>query len=243
MLEVYRHVLSSTYPYSNDPAKFVAKVSKARQVLTHAAAHLAIYWGMETQPPPFALADSLLVEAARRGDMNTFGVLFQRHSSRLRKRLERMLKNSEDARDAVQEAFLKAFVHLNAFEGKAEFSTWLMRIAINSALMELRKKRRRQLVPLETSEDGCVGWRADVIDHRVDIHRACEVAQMNSRVTAAVRRLRPALREVIELQLSLDCSQNDLAVLTNSSVPAVKSRVMRAKEALRTAVSERRSAN
>ena len=195
---------------------------------------------MAAQPPSPALDESVLVEAARRGDVNAFEVLFQRHSTRLCKSLERMLRNSEDAHDAMQEAFLKAFVHLNAFEGKAKFSSWLTRIAINCALMELRKRRGCLLLPLETCEGDRSGWRVDPIDRRIDIHRACEITQMNGRIASAIGLLKPALREVIELQLSLDCSHKDLAVLTNSSVPAVKSRVMRAKQALRTAVGARR---
>jgi RNA polymerase sigma-70 factor (ECF subfamily) len=182
------------------------------------------------------------MEAARRGDTNAFALLFDRHSAMLHKSLLRFLRNSDDAQDAVQEAFLKAFVHLNGFEGKAKFSSWLMRIAINCALMEMRRKRGRFMLPLETNDDNQAGWRPELVETRVDIHGACEAAEMMGRLTKAIGRLKPALRELIELQLSLDCSHTDLAELTKSSIPAVKSRVMRARKALRTAVSESRTA-
>lgn len=205
---------------------------------------------MSIQPPvvschrctPTGISDDTsLVEAARCGDTNAFALLYQRYSARINRTLQRMFRNPDDAQDTTQEAFLKAFVHLNAFEGKAKFSSWLTRIAINCALMEMRRRRGRCMLPIEASDDSHAKCHLNLIDNRVDIHGAYEIAEMLGLVTEAIDGLQPALREVIEFQLTVDCSHRDLAAMTNSSIPAVKARVTRARKALRASLSKRLS--
>jgi len=174
-----------------------------------------------------------LVEAAKRGDEEAFTCLFRRHSTRTYQSLLRILRDREDARDALQETFFKAFVHLHSLEGKAKFSTWLIRIAANSALMELRRQPRRRTVQLGEYDDDYPFRCLEPIDHRVDIHRSLETAALKEVLAEAISRLKPVLREVIELQLRFNYSQHELAALANISVPAVKSRIFRAKKALR----------
>src|ERR1700753_3559047 len=87
------------------------------------------------------ISDDLLVAAAKSGDSMAFQELSRRHTFRLTLQIYRVTKNWQDAEDAVQEATLRAFLQLNRFEGRSTFSTWFTRIAINSALMSLRKKR------------------------------------------------------------------------------------------------------
>jgi RNA polymerase sigma factor (sigma-70 family) len=181
-----------------------------------------------------------LVEAAKRGDEDAFACLFRRHSARTYQCLLRILRDREDAQDALQEAFLKAFTHLNSFEGRARFSSWLTRIAVNSALMELRKRRGRRLVQLDGGDDELAMWRMDLVDRRVDIHGDCASAELSGHLMRAMGRLKPILQEVLQLQLSFNYSQEEMAAITNISVPAVKSRIHRARSALRMSLGRQR---
>lgn len=166
-----------------------------------------------------AIEENNLVEAAKRGDEDAFGRLFRRHSPKVYRSIVRILKDGKDAEDAVQETFLKAFTHLKSFEGKSRFSTWLLRIGINSALMELRRRNARRLISLEAGDSENSPKELDIVDSRVDIHGACEVSELQRRLKRALHRLKPAIRETFELYQRLDCSQEDLAALTNSSIP------------------------
>src|SRR5271163_3930357 len=87
------------------------------------------------------LSDELLVSAAQAGDAFAFVELMDRHANKLLLRIYRIIRNWQDAEDILQESLMKAFVHLAAFEGRSSFSSWITRIAINSALMLLRKRR------------------------------------------------------------------------------------------------------
>src|SRR5580704_4133020 len=88
-----------------------------------------------------APTDEILVAAAKSGDRPAFLELWTRHSNKAFKTAYRITGNRDDAEDAFQDAWMKAYVHLNTFDGRAQFSTWLTRIATNSSLMILRTKR------------------------------------------------------------------------------------------------------
>src|SRR5580658_11162162 len=90
-----------------------------------------------------------LVAAAKYGQTVAFDVLCERLAPRILRSLYRITKNREDAEDALQDSFLSAFLHIAEFDGRSTFSTWLTRIAINSALMILRKKRNSQEISLD----------------------------------------------------------------------------------------------
>ena len=87
------------------------------------------------------LDEKRLVAAAKYGESVAFDVLCERLTPRILRSLLRITKNREDAEDALQDSLLSAFIHIAEFDGRSAFSTWLTRIAINSALMILRKKR------------------------------------------------------------------------------------------------------
>src|SRR6202453_3735214 len=89
--------------------------------------------------------DMVLVAAAKSGSSRAFEVLVERHARRILRVAQRVIGKREDAEDIVQQSFLKAFVHLQKFEGRSSFSTWLTRIAINQSLMKLRTRRSRDL--------------------------------------------------------------------------------------------------
>jgi RNA polymerase sigma-70 factor, ECF subfamily len=98
---------------------------------------------------PAANPDLMLVEASKGGDLTAFEKLVDRHQRRLFHLALGITRNRLDAEDVVQKSFLQAFVHLDTFQGGSKFSTWLMRIAINEALLNLRKKRRSAEVSLD----------------------------------------------------------------------------------------------
>jgi RNA polymerase sigma-70 factor (ECF subfamily) len=91
------------------------------------------------------------VAAAKRGDPRAFEALCKQSADRLFNMARRMMRTREDAEDVVQESFQRAFIHLESFKGDSRFSTWLCRIAMNAALMRLRKKHSRS----ELSRDEC----------------------------------------------------------------------------------------
>jgi len=94
-------------------------------------------------------SEEQLIAAARNGQRAAFGELCERHTSKILLVTQRITGNREDAEDAVQDSVLSAFVHLNDFDGRSRFATWLTRIAINSALMKLRKKRCKREVSMD----------------------------------------------------------------------------------------------
>ena len=99
-------------------------------------------------------SDGALVAAAKRGDMQAFEELVLRHERRVLALTQRITHNQEDAEDVTQESFHKAFLHLDAFQEKSRFSTWLTRIAINEAIMLLRGRRRAfEILPGSTDDD------------------------------------------------------------------------------------------
>src|ERR1700757_4578704 len=97
--------------------------------------------------------DELLVSAASAGDSSAFVELYERHSRKVLPRIYRITKNREDAEDAFQDAVLRAFAHMKGFEGRSNFTSWLTRIAINSALMVLRKRRGGAEISIEQMSD------------------------------------------------------------------------------------------
>jgi RNA polymerase sigma factor (sigma-70 family) len=178
------------------------------------------------------ISDDLLVAAAKAGDSMAFQELSKRHTYRLTLQINRVTRNWQDAEDAVQEATLRAFLHLNRFEGRSTFSTWLTRIAINSALMSLRKKRgMEQPIAPDTAEEVRSTW--DPIEVRPTPEQELMKRERERLLTESIRRLRAPLRTVMLLQQTRDCSIRDIARIMGISVPAVKSRMARAKTELR----------
>jgi DNA-directed RNA polymerase specialized sigma24 family protein len=96
-----------------------------------------------------AWSEKQLIAAAKSGRRAPFGELCERHMKKVSCVTRRITRNREDAEDAVQDCFLNAFVHLKDFDGRSQFATWLTRIAINAALMKLRKNRGAREVPID----------------------------------------------------------------------------------------------
>ncbi len=177
--------------------------------------------------------DETLVAAARSGEHMAFSELWNRHSKKVFNTMYRITRNRQDAEDALQDAFLKAFVHLKNFDGRSSFSTWLTRIAINSALMILRRKRAHPEVSMDGSVDGDAWQHWEVPDRRVNTEEHYAKSERERHLKRAIHRLRPALRTIVEIQQVHDSSIKEIADIAGISVAATKSRLLRARSVLR----------
>jgi RNA polymerase sigma-70 factor, ECF subfamily len=180
-----------------------------------------------------SLQDEHLVSAARAGSSAAFAELREIYSRRVYRKLLVITKNREDAEDALQDAFLRAYVALHSFEGRSSFYSWLTRIAINSALIILRKRRVRPEIsfdrPNETGEEiSSFEFR----DAGPSPEQICVQRQRCARVLSAIERLQPRLRQVIEMQMKQSRSVREIAQALGISEAAVKSRLLRARARL-----------
>jgi RNA polymerase sigma factor (sigma-70 family) len=175
-----------------------------------------------------------LVAAAKNGHHTAFEELYARYSQRIYRATLRITKNREDAEDALQDCFLNAFVHLKSFDGRSTFSTWLTRVAINSALMKIRKNRACP----EISRDEPADARDDFapfepVDPCPNPEQQFAQKQRGRIVNRAVGRLRPALRQVVEIRRLQESTTRETARTLRISVSAAKSRLFHARTALR----------
>ena len=176
--------------------------------------------------------DETLVAAAKSGDHSAFSALWNRHSKRAFNIVYRITKNRQDAEDALQDTFMKAFVHLKKFDGRAAFSTWLTRISINSALMILRKRRAHPEASMEWT-DGATWQQWEVADMKANVEEHYASKEAEARLKRAINRLQTPLRSVVELQQSQGIAVKEIAEVAGISVAATKSRLLRARIALR----------
>jgi RNA polymerase sigma-70 factor, ECF subfamily len=177
--------------------------------------------------------EAALVAAAKAGDISAFETLVGRYERKIFRLTQNITQNREDAEDAMQEAFLKAFEHLQAFEGNSRFYTWLVRIAVNQALMKLRK-RRPNVVSLDeevdTGEDMVPREVEDWGPSPADRYAQTELSEI---LTKVIGELDPPFRIVFQLRDIEELSTEETAEALGLSVPAVKSRLLRARLKLR----------
>jgi RNA polymerase sigma factor (sigma-70 family) len=179
------------------------------------------------------VSDEFLVMVAQNGGHWAYLELCERHQRLVFQVVHRITKNSHDTEDIVQDALMKAFVHIRTFDGRSAFSTWLTRIAINSALMLLRKRRCHQEDSLDDHGDTDQRSHLEIIEpshnpeeHYIRMERQLQVRQ-------AIRRLSPKLRKVAEIRQSQEGSIAEIAMVAGLSVSATKSRLSRARLVLR----------
>jgi RNA polymerase sigma-70 factor (ECF subfamily) len=181
------------------------------------------------------MSDECLVLAAKDGDANAFVELRDRHSPRILSTAYRITGNWEDAEDALQDTFLKVFVNLNRFEGRSSYSTWVTRIAINTSLMILRKKRASKELSIDASGDDFESDdRWELRDCRENAERRYVRHERAELLRKAIRRLKPVLRSALELRHAQEYSVQEISDSLGISSAAAKSRILRAKVYLRT---------
>jgi RNA polymerase sigma factor (sigma-70 family) len=183
---------------------------------------------------PARASDEVLVRAAKQGQAHAFGELCERHHRKVYRTAYRIIRNHEDAEDAVQDSFIRAFMHLGEFDERAQFSTWLVRIAINSALMILRKKNQKRDVSLDQSDaEGKNEMPLQIPDARPDPEQHCLRTERRRMVRHAIGRLRPRVRRVIQISQLDECSVKETAYKLGISTSATKSLLLRGRASLR----------
>jgi RNA polymerase sigma factor (sigma-70 family) len=204
-----------------------------------AAGVISLNWrrdGHASSDDPCVVSDERLVAAAKIGHKGAFDDLYQRHAEKMLRITYRITRNRQDAEDAVQECFLNAFLHLKNFDGRSRFSTWLTRIAMNAALMKLRKNHASREVPtgvsVETSE---LCSEHQVSDFSPNPEEVCTTSEREATLRDAIAKLRPSLRKALEIHTLQERSLEETATVLGISVAAVKARVFHARATLRRA--------
>jgi RNA polymerase sigma-70 factor (ECF subfamily) len=178
--------------------------------------------------------ESGLVSRARAGDTGAFNQLVNQYSRKIYRLAKHITQSDEDAEDVLQETFLKAFEHLGDFQGQSKFYTWIVRIAVNESLMKLRKRKSDRTVPLDepidTGEDTVVREIA-VWDENPE--QKYSRSELGGILDEAVQSLKPVFRTVFVLRDIEELSTEETAQALGISVPAVKSRLLRARLQLR----------
>jgi RNA polymerase sigma-70 factor (ECF subfamily) len=183
--------------------------------------------------------NAALVAGAKTGDARAFELLVERNERKIFSMAHRITRNREDAEDVVQQSFQKAFINLQKFEGDSLFSTWLTRIAINEALMLLRRKRGSHEVPIgESSTKTESALPLDFLDSAPNPEDSCLDREHKQILSAALNKLRPGIRKAIELRELGELSTGETALVMGLSVSAVKGRVFHGRRKLRETLSQ-----
>jgi RNA polymerase sigma-70 factor, ECF subfamily len=175
-----------------------------------------------------------LVQAAKGGDVGAFEELVKRYDRNVFRIAQHITQNREDAEDVVQDAFLKAYTNLGQFQGQSKFYTWLVRIAVNEALMRLRRRRPERMVSLDEdvkTEDDSVP--REVADWAPNPEQLYTQGELQDILTRTIQGLPPGFRTVFVLRDVEGLSTEETADALSLSIPAVKSRLLRARLQLR----------
>ena len=182
-----------------------------------------------------AVSDELaLVQAAKQGDVSAFEQLVKRYDRNIFRIAQHITQNREDAEDVVQDAFLKAYENLEQFQGNSKFYTWIVRIAVNQALMKLRRRKTDKSVSIDenidTGEDTIV---REIAAWGEDPEQRFSREELGEILDTAIQSLEPPYRSVFVLRDIDELSTEETAEALGLSVPAVKSRLLRARLQLR----------
>ncbi len=187
---------------------------------------------MESNNQSIRREEGEILAAARKGNREAFEELFKMYRRPIFLRVFRILRNPEDTQDVVQKTFQKAFIHLDRFEGRSLFSTWITRIAINEALMFKRSVRKCNETSLDTSETNDA-WVAEVPDPHTDLEASYARREMLELLSLAIEDLQPAMRTAVQSFDLRERSLNETAKLMRISLTAAKSRLCRGRRMLR----------
>jgi RNA polymerase sigma-70 factor, ECF subfamily len=187
-----------------------------------------------TTPLPAGFDEGALVAKAKAGDAQAFTDLVNQYERKIYRLAKHITQNDEDAEDVLQESFLKAYEHLDNFQGNSKFYTWIVRIAVNESLMKLRKRKGDRTVPLDepvdTGEEMVTREIAVWEDNPEQRYSREEIQEI---LDKAVEGLKPDFRTVFILRDIEELSTEETAESLGISIPAVKSRLLRARLALR----------
>jgi RNA polymerase sigma-70 factor (ECF subfamily) len=192
-----------------------------------------------TNPVSLDAKDEALVAEAVRGSSAAFEILFQRYQQKMFHVALSRLQNAQDAEDAVQQTFQQAFVHLKSFQGQSRFSTWLTRIAINEALMLLRKRRpgHVSIEGHQTVDEENVAL--EIKDQAATPEEQYGLLEIHNVLSGAIDELRPILKTVVNLSEIGELSTRKTAETLGVRVGTVKARTFRARRLLRDKIAKR----
>jgi RNA polymerase sigma-70 factor (ECF subfamily) len=174
------------------------------------------------------------VAQSRQGDTVAFGELVRRYEAKIFRLAQHITQNREDAEDVLQETFMKAYEHLDQFQGNSKFYTWIVRIGVNEALMKLRKRKGDRTVPLDEPVDtGEEMVQREIAVWEDNPEQRYSREEMRDILDQAIKTLKPDFRTVFILRDIEELSTEETAETLGISVPAVKSRLLRARLALR----------
>jgi RNA polymerase sigma-70 factor (ECF subfamily) len=178
--------------------------------------------------------ESAVVALARQGDAKAFSELLERYETKIFRLALHITQNREDAEDVLQETFLKAYEHLDQFQGNSRFYTWIVRIAVNQALMKLRKRKSDRTVSIdETVDTGEDTVAREIAAWGDNPEQRYGREEMQEILRSAIESLAPIYRAVFVLRDVDELSTEETAEALDLSVPAVKSRLLRARLQLR----------
>jgi len=180
-----------------------------------------------------AWSEEQLIAAAKIGRRAPFGELCERHVKKVFSVIHRIMRNREDAEDAVQDCLLNAFAHVKDFDERSRFTTWLTRIAINAALAKLRKNHwKREISMNEPNPPGEPERHSEIQDDAPDPEETYRLRERSEILNAAILGLRPRARRVVELHQLQEHSLTETAQILGISTAAVKARMFHARVAL-----------
>jgi len=185
-------------------------------------------------PTPTGIDESSLVAQSREGNTSAFAELVRRYEGKIFRLAQHVTQNREDAEDVLQETFMKAYEHLDQFQGNSKFYTWIVRIAVNQALMKLRRRKTGKTVSLDetidTGEDTVV---REIATWDENPEQRFSREEMGEILDSAIQSLEPPYRSVFVLRDIEELSTEETAEALGLSIPAVKSRLLRARLQLR----------
>jgi RNA polymerase sigma-70 factor (ECF subfamily) len=188
----------------------------------------------ESQFANLKVAEARLLRDSKRGKAEAFQTVCETLRPRLLKIALRITRNREDAEDAVQDSLMRAYMHIDGFQGNSAFSTWLTRILMNSALMINRKNRNaRQVSTEELNRPGELGSQFQIPDHSPNPEQTFVQRERTRILHGAIRKLRPRMRAVVEVAQFHDLPIKETAKVLDISVAAAKGRFFHARSALR----------
>lgn len=179
-----------------------------------------------------ASEESVIVKRAIAGDTEALAAVFAREQGRLFRTAFSVLRNKEDAEDAVQCALLSAYTKLHSFEGRSKFSTWLTRIVVNAALVSRRRLRARPAVSLDELGGANIQPRSTLVDFGLSPEEICALAEMKCLLASKMSQISPLLQSTLKLRYIIGLTTPEAARALKINISAAKSRMSRARRQL-----------